>query len=328
MFTNIFPDYLNDSYFSNENINCFSDDNNDNIMNLDNLLNENGLYSPEYREGYDNDNNEPNAENHDLKEDVPPLNIDNKPSDISNDRANADKQPNVTITQTKTTNDKTICPNIIPLKKEKIFDIDKKPHLGRKRKDKFYNIKSITHTKEGKDNILIKIKRRVYNYSLVLINSLLNITDNPKLKGKRLVKNENSLISSYNKEKNMELLDLKLKDIFSKNISKKFKFLDKDYNKDLISFILRGNDKDLNLILKKTFREMIELYCNDNVEDNIFKYFNRLKDDLKEFKIKGETGEYIKIYEEKAKRFEENILKIDERPKRRNHQLEILKYLN
>ena len=215
MFTNIFPEYFSDFYFSNGNRNYFSDESNDNI----NLLNENGLCSPGF--GEDDDNNiEPNSENHNIKEDIPPLNIDNRQSGISNDESNDNKQPNITTVQTKTTNDKTIYNDIIPVKKEKIFEIFKKPHLGRKRKGQFYNIKSITHTKKGKDNILIKIKRRVYNYSLRLINVLLSITDNQKLKGKKLVKNENSLIRSYNKEKNLELIDLKLKDIFSKKISK------------------------------------------------------------------------------------------------------------
>ena len=55
----------------------------------------------------------------------------------------------------------------------------------------------------------------------------------------------------------------------------------------------------------------------------IFKYFKRLKDDLIEFKNKedNDNDRYIKLYEINAKNFDEIILQIDERQKRRKYKL-------
>ena len=54
---------------------------------------------------------------------------------------------------------------------------------------------------------------------------------------------------------------------------------------------------------------MLELYCNDNI-NNFFKYYKRLKYDLIEFKNieDNDNDRYIKIYEENYKNFHEIIL--------------------
>ena len=50
----------------------------------------------------------------------------------------------------------------------------------------------------------------------------------------------------------------------------------KEHSKDLIIIILRQNEKDLNLVLNKTFREMLEIYYNDNI-NNYFQIFQKIK---------------------------------------------------
>lgn len=309
----------------NENRNYDSYYNNDHNINLDISRNESILFSREYGPDYYDNNSELNIENYDIKEDESPINEDNKLFDLPNDRENKYSKKQKTPTKTKTTNDKTLFLDIVFSLKEKIFDIVKKPHFGRKTKklsDNINNIKSTINNKKRKDNVLVKIKRRVYNYCLILINKLLK--KNEKLKGKKLLKNENSLLSVCNKNENVKLLNLKLKEIFSLDISDKYKSQKhkKEENKNLINKIINENDEKLNLVLNKTFREMVELYCSDNIEDENFQNFNRLKDDLEEFKKEeneNDKDKYSDLYEKYARNFEAIINNIDERPKKRKH---------
>ena len=66
-------------------------------------------------------------------------------------------------------------------KNEKIFDIKKAKHVGRKRKNEKSTEKP-SHTKFTKDNIMVKVKRDVLDSCKDFLNKLLKKTDNTKKK--------------------------------------------------------------------------------------------------------------------------------------------------
>lgn len=84
----------------------------------------------------------------------------------------------------------------------------KKP-LGRKRKNQLNNYTNTTHTKFGRDNIIIKIKIKVYKHILDLINQLLKNSGIGKLKTIKLRKNDTSYITTSNIKINEILLKKK-----------------------------------------------------------------------------------------------------------------------
>ena len=98
-----------------------------------------------------------------------------------------------------------------------------------------------------------------------------------------------------------------LKQLLSNYITKKIKHFSKDYNKEKINLIFEKNERFLMDILNMTLREILNIYCDNNVKNNIFKYFKRLKDDIEKYQRKNESVKYIELYEETATNFEKII---------------------
>jgi hypothetical protein len=169
------------------------------------------------------------------------------------------ENPNNEIPKTKTTAFKTLLP-VIHKKKEKIiiFEIkkEKKSLLGRKRKNQLSynnNENDNVHTKDKKDDMFTKLKRNAYYNSLDCLNYKLSKSKNKNLKSIKLKKIDNSAIIVSKKEENQDLFKTELKDLFSNNISKKYKHDNPDYNKKKINYILQQKDKEINNALKKDF---------------------------------------------------------------------------
>ena len=206
-------------------------------------------------------------------------------------------------------------PEIIFNKTSKIFEIKKeKKFLSGKRKRNIIYTRKAKHTKFEKKNILTKIKKKVYNNYLKLINK--NIKDSPdeeiKKKKIKIRKINNSMIEVSSKKDNLELLEMKMKDILSQPLSNKFKNIDKNYNKKSIDFILKQKDKKLSSILNKKYDEVIRIYAYDSI-DKDFDDFKSLKDDIKNM----EDEAYIEEYKKYAKSFKINYIDIKERAPRR-----------
>ena len=186
--------------------------------------------------------------------------------------------------------------------------------MGGKRKRNIIYSKKAKHTKFEKKNILTKIKKKAYNNYLKLFNK--NIKDSPdeeiKKKKIQLRKISNSMMEVSSKKDNLELLEMKMKDILSQPLSDKYKTIDKNYNKKVIDFILMRKDKKLTSILNKKFDEVIRIYSYDLI-DKDFDDFKTLKDDIKN--LEDET--YIEEYKKYAKRFKINYIDIKERVPRR-----------
>lgn len=222
-------------------------------------------------------------------------------------------------------------------KKEKIFEIKKKKrNCGRKSKKVMDNKKG-KHNKEYPDNLRDKIKRTIYKHTLNFINKLIQNLKNNKKKF-YLRKINTKLIFKCKKEKILELLNIKVKDILSINISKHHKKIENNFNKKIIDLIFKQYEDLLNenlaykseeiesfekiiKVFNKTFGEMIEIYIDINEQNqyNFYKDFIKLKDDIKNFREKGEKINYIQKYENYARNFIKNIENIDSRNNQNNN---------
>lgn len=208
-------------------------------------------------------------------------------------------------------------------KEKKIFNIKKqKKNLGRKPKNAIDKENS-KHKKDSNDNIRAKMKRYLFSNIFNFSNILLNYSKNPNLKKLRFKKINTSIINKCKIDDVKNLLNLKVKDILSEELSNHHTKTIKNFNKNIIDLILKNSEQEKELIqaLNKTFKEMLYIYIsdiNDNSEDNIlFKDFRRLKDDLKFFQENGEEQSFIDKYEMTAKNFESIINKIEPRKSRK-----------
>ena len=218
--------------------------------------------------------------------------------------------------KTKSTDFKTSAEIIITNKKKEIIFEIKKVKTGRKRKNQII-IKDKTHTKFKKDNIIIKIKRNLYNHSLKYVNFLLKKSNDNKINKIKLHKNDNSIIIASKKEKNLSLFKTPIKDILSTKLSSKYIHLHEDYNKDKINFIIKQNNKEINEFLNKTFEDILNLYRKDNDDNDTYKDFKRLNDDIEKYKMENEDENYIDLYKEITNDFENVIARIFPRKERK-----------
>ena len=216
-------------------------------------------------------------------------------------------------------------------KKEKIFEIRKKKrNCGRKTK-KGIDKKKGKHNKEYPDNLRDKIKRTIYRHTLSFINKLIKNLNNNKKKY-FLRKINTTQIFKCKKEKIIELLNIKVKDILSNNISKHHKKIENNFNQKIIDSIIKQYEdikkekqnykseeiqfiEEINEVFNKTFREMLEIYidANNQFQFNFYKDFIKLKDDIKTLREKGEKDNYILKYEDYSENFIKNIENIEPR---------------
>jgi len=182
--------------------------------------------------------------------------------------------------------------------KKRYFNVNIKTKKGRKGNSS--NTKS-SHTKYSHDNILRKMKVKF----LVKLIKYINRKIKSKYKGIiGIIKPIRAKISQDNSIKfNKELLNTKLKDIFSNNeINGKFTKCEKNYNKKVIDLIYKQNIKELIDIFELTFLEAFDIFRNTN--DTKFSDFEKLNIVLDELKEKGNNIDYIKQFNNVAMNFE------------------------
>ena len=205
---------------------------------------------------------------------------------------------------------------------EKLFDIKKEKRLGRKRKNQ-KSAKKSGHTEFTKDNIMNKIERNVLDSSKDFLNILIKEADNKEIKELTLKKIDTSILNSKKEEKE-RILKMSLKELFSLDISKKFTYFPKDYNKIIIDKILKQNDKVLNEALDTSFEYMIKLYSEEEKpENNIYNNFNTVTSNQKLLK---EAPNYIKKYKNILQNFFMEFDKIIPR-KKNKVPIQIKKFL-
>ena len=198
--------------------------------------------------------------------------------------------------------------------------LKKKKSRGRKTK---YSEESGTHNKNSFDNMTRKIKVLPLKSFLDYFNNKIkDIYKDSKLKSSWKLEKLNQLqVSKANLEYNRIFFQKTLKEIFSDNITSKWKIKDKDHNKRIINNLLNEEDetkrKIFEKILNSTFLDLLK-YLRGEKEG--LEYFEGLKfDELMWSKIiKGKNyyKEFIytmnnieKLIHEKKSR-KRNIIKI------------------
>ena len=130
------------------------------------------------------------------------------------------------------------------------------------------------HNKNSEDNIIKKIKAKILLYPLMFLNSLLEKTNIYK---ERLYKLDYKYINQLKKEEDMNFLKMSLKELYSLDISPKYKKSkeSKDYNKQNIESIIK-KVKDyptIMLAFNLSFGDWMELFSyKRNINDIIKKY--------------------------------------------------------
>ena len=115
-----------------------------------------------------------------------------------------------------------------------------------------------THDKMKPDNIIKKLKGKIFEYAILFLNKILNRTnDNDKL----LNLNYKKYINRLNREEDLKYINMKLKDLFSNKISKKYSTKPVDFNKKLIKKILNKNsDETIKFAFNITLRDWLDLF--------------------------------------------------------------------
>ena len=134
------------------------------------------------------------------------------------------------------------------------------------------------HDKMVPDNIIKKIKAKIFEYPIVFLNNILN---NNKEEDK-LFKLDYKFINKLNREQDLKYLDMSLKELFSKEISPKYikEKRQEDSNKIYISKILNNQkDNTILFVFNMTFRDWLDLFTlKKSIHDIITKYDYLAKD--------------------------------------------------
>ena len=155
------------------------------------------------------------------------------------------------------------------------------------------NGKSGKHGKYESDNIIKKCKGTFISYVVENINIYLD----KEKKYEKLLDLDYSLISKIKKDSDLELLNMKLKDLVSKDISSKYKskLNEKDYNKNIINKIIQNEDSSEKLmnLLNMTFNEWIDIFTY-KIENDYNKEYNLLQSALDKINQKNNNDkEYL-----------------------------------
>ena len=143
---------------------------------------------------------------------------------------------------------------------------------GRKIKEGNQNPYRMEHNKNADDNIIKKIKAKILLYPLLFLNKILernNIFT--------LCKLDYQYINQIKKEEDLKFLKMSLKDLYSLEVSSKYKRISKNYNKDLINSIIKNKRiEDYSTIMfafNLKFEDWMELFSyKKNINDMIKKY--------------------------------------------------------
>ena len=231
--------------------------------------------------------------------------------------SNTNSENNSTSTKTNTNTNTS-------LKKSntssKIFNITKEPKekkeeppklLGKKRQNE-------NHTKFAFDNLVRKIKSKLFGGILIILNKSLETEPKPtspredqkekkgEMKRECFLKPDQKIILQTNVEENRKLLKSKLRDIFSEKVSTKAKNYSKDhhldYNKNFIEKIKNDEKKKkTNDILDMTFLQCMEHFRGSKT----YEALNGLEEEYeKVLEEIGEDPDYKESFIEQLKYFE------------------------
>ena len=179
--------------------------------------------------------------------------------------------------------------------------------FGRKNKKSF---EEGTHTKNSEDNMITKIKIAIINAILFLLNNSFIHKDFSTGTSQKFLKIESCIYKTIKKDVNLEILDLTIRELLSKNISTKYYTKDNNHNIELIKKIYEEKiETNIINILNLTFRDFLNLFrlkiskelekkisVIENIKEkfmNITVFIEKIKQQEEE---NGETDEKINKY--------------------------------
>lgn len=154
-------------------------------------------------------------------------------------------------------------------KKKGNIEVTIKSKRGRKT---IGNISREEHNKMSSDNIIKKIKGKIFQYLVTFMNNLLERKEEDKNK---IYKIYYKYIDKVNKKIDLEILEKSLKDILSMEITPKVKAVDKYFNKRFIEKIKNkeepvNNYDTIMFVLNIKLRDWISLFTfKKNIDDII-----------------------------------------------------------
>lgn len=173
----------------------------------------------------------------------------------------------------------------VEIQKEKETTIkseEKKKHLGRKKVSKEEKTKLANHSKKSDDNIIKKINsyflesiRNWLNKSFIDENGLFqSIKVRKKLKKMFLKIDPKLIATNLKREKVIQIMNMKFKDIFLKRISSKYMKNKEKENMELIEDIYKNQNQRFTLfILELKFIEALNYFNGQNNENDIKIFF-------------------------------------------------------
>lgn len=206
----------------------------------------------------------------------------------------------------------------------KIFNIIKvNKKMGRLVKHSRLRFDTVKHNKFSEDNIIRKIKANFHEKFFNYINKEYGEYFKKKHRVKKMIKLIQRISPSESrkikKEDNIKWFSMKLKDVFSVDLSTKCSKYESDYNKKQIDMLYqKGEATKVIDILEKKVIDMYKIYSKDIPIEG----FETLKDDLDDIKKKMEQNgeENIDKYLESYKKIAQNLENIFVSKKPRNNK--------
>jgi hypothetical protein len=149
------------------------------------------------------------------------------------------------------------------------------------------------------ESLIKKVKTFIFRILVKYVNSF----------GVELKKIDNKIIKDANSKLNKDLLDKKLEDILSLNISAKYKNIkNKEYNKEIIGKIYKENNQNVIDILKMTLKDFINNFKENPKLKGFYDNF------IENMRIRQkQSDDYIKTFEYYFKKYCEICEKRKER---------------
>ena len=238
-----------------------------------------------------------------------------------NDKINITKQCTDSSISLNNSNQNTI-------KKNKLIIKYINTRKGRKSKNSKACLSESKHTKFSEDNMMRKIKNKIIESSRLLVNKVFKEEMNAIRNKINYIRQEFSKIKgSFSQELNIKynlyFYQMKIKDIFSLELSNKYTAIEKNLNKELIDYIFSEENKNLFIKTKALLDMPFHQYYHDiflgeeqrwktyfgiNLNDNKYQIHN-LFQNLETNEDNGDNNEYyIKLINNLAHNYENFFL--------------------
>ena len=168
------------------------------------------------------------------------------------------------------------------INKSEQISINKKNNRGRKSKK---NGQINVHNRMSDDNIIRKIKSKLLNYILLnFLNNLLLILG----ESNKLLKLDYKYIKNIKKNFDLKLLKMPLKELYSLNISGKYK-KEKNHNKKIIGKIIEKingkkekslEDNAVIFIFNINYENFIDIFIHKRNIEDLIEFYNKGKNDI------------------------------------------------